>query len=797
MEINNIPPSMARTPQWICWKLESKQEGARPTKIPKSPKNGYTCSKTDETEYVTLKEALIGRERHELDGIGFVFANGFVAIDLDDCFDEEGSLTPTAQNIVDHFPNVYWEYSPSGNGLHGFMRGEKPNDRTKNTAERIEVYSGLNYVTVTGDIVPEMGTEATEAQAELDWLFDMYLPPMVQAKHSTEVDHGDMSPSEWLTTALTRDNRLNDLYNDTSHEDDESAHDMALATKLAYWLNRDHDAIEEAFLKSPWVSSKSRDHAKKLQRKDYLPQTISKAINMCSTTAAEKDKSYKERAFRFLSPVPQADGTETFPLEDYTDLGNALCMAKAFGDMLCYTSAWGWCVWNGQVWETDVEWAAMNCARDMVTAMMKHAKDWKNRVYALLEAEEIDPTSDVGKARLLPSNELYKHAVKSQSERSMSAMLKLNKSFMVASADQFDANPWLLNTQDGVVDLKTGELNAHDAKYRMTRITDYGVSDEKAPMFNAFLHKIFCDDDDLIRYVQMQLGTSLVGKVYSENLIIANGTGSNGKSTLFNTMLGLLGNYGTAINPELLMSGRTETQQVGAAMLAGKRLGIAQETEEGEHFRSSQIKRLVSTDSFVAKKLYKDPHEVKPTHTLILSTNFLPRINSTDKGTWRRITVVPFNAELKDKEVITDYHSVLLEHEGNAILKWAIDGAVAFSKNGCSMIQKPQAVEDASKDYRENEDWLAWFLADCTYEIDDKEAYVSHTDLYNTYMSWTRTNGEFQRKSKEFGKALQMCGLSGKQKHYDKNLGRAIKVWYGIALVNGGSHLSLVKKESA
>jgi len=120
-----------------------------------------------------------------------------------------------------------------------------------------------------------------------------------------------------------------------------------------------------------------------------------------------------------------------------------------------------------------------------------------------------------------------------------------------------------------------------------------------------------------------------------------------GKSTLFNTFQYLLGDYATAIDPDLLMSSKANEQQVGMAMLQDKRFAVAQETEEGQRLRSSMLKRLVSTDTMVAKKLYHDPRQFTPVHTLVLSTNHLPKVSSTDLGTWRRIIVLPFEATIK------------------------------------------------------------------------------------------------------------------------------------------------------
>ena len=783
-EYRSIPPAMAAIPQWLCYRLIDTGKG-RLSKPPVSPRTGQICAKNDEHEFATLRDALVGVEMHDLAGVGFVFSGDFVAIDLDDCFSEDGRLSPVAQDVFDHFSRTYWEYSPSGNGLHGFMRGTKPNDRTKDVINKIEVYSGYNFVTVTGDHVEGTGSDALDMQDELAWLYDEYLPPtLAQNTAPIVVEHGERTPEEWLRLGLSVDEKLTSLYNQTTHAGDESSIDFSLLSKLAYWLNRDEKAMSEAFVQSPWVKSKDRAHAKKMEREDYLRISVAKAARLCNITAWETNRQYETKAMRFFTLAPQDDGTDKFVLDNYTDLGNAEAMAKIYGDVLCYTPEWGWCFFNGIRWETDVSHRAMEAAREIAHALMTSAENWLEKVTAQLEADEVEPSSDEGKRRLKAPFDLYKHALKSQSEHGITAMVNLNRAYMMMPASSFNADPWLLNVPSGVVDLKSGELMPHDAKYRLTTMTTVSPETGDKPMFDAFLNRVFCQDEDLIRFVQVALGSALVGKVYTENLIIASGNGANGKSTLFNTMESILGDYATSINPDLLMSSKASERQVGMAMLEDKRFAVAQETEEGQRLKSSSLKQLVSTDTIVAKRLYKDPHEFVPTHTLVLSTNHLPKVSSTDVGTWRRILVLPFNATFTPDEIITDFASLLIEREGGQILQWAVGGAIAFWEMGCNIVTKPQAVIEASQEYREAEDWLANFLNECCSVVNQKDSdtFVRHNDLYMRYQHYAKECNEYVRSSNAFARALQGGGWQCKAKWYDPERKSTVKIWYGLAL---------------
>lgn len=794
----NIPKGLAERPIWLAFRLEDRG-GGRLSKPPVSPRTGRVCAKTDESEHVTLTEALVGAEHYDLDGVGVVLPEGIVCIDLDSAFTDEGVLREVAQDVYDHFPNAVWEYSPSGEGLHGYMYGAKPNKRTKDSINGIEVYEQPAFLTVTGDLVEGSATEMVDCQDELEWLYDKYLPPLVTPDAVVVVEHGDLSPEEWLSKGLSNDEKLRTLYNNTDHSGDESSADFALLSKLAYWLNGDAEAMREAFLASPWAKTKDASHTRKLKRVDYFDVSIEKAAAMTSASAYRASKAYQTRTTRFFTLTQGEDGEDEFSFEDYTDLGNSKAMLACFSDVLCYTPEWGWCFYDGTRWETDVSYRAMEAARDIANTLMDNAKAWLERTKEKCEREGLETSSDEYKARMAAPMALYKHAMKSQSEHGITAMVGLNKAFMVAKASQFDADPWLLNTPKGVVDLKSGELMPHDAQYRMTSMTSTAPDTMDTPMFDAFLNRIFMGDSELIEFMQVVVGSALVGKVYSENLIIANGTGANGKSTLFNTIHYLLGDYATAINPDLLMSWKASDQQVGAAMLVNKRFAVAQETEEGQRFSSSMLKRLVSTDTMVVKRLYKDPFETAPTHTLVLSTNHLPKVSSTDTGTWRRIVVVPFNATIPAEEMITDFHSLLMEREGAGILQWAVDGAVAFAKNGCMMPEKPKAVIEASSEYRTSEDWVAAFTTECCVEA-DAAAVLKHNDIYRVYRHWAKENGEFVRSSTAFGKALTSAGWHGKQKWFDAEKNTTTKVWFGWSLVDGGRTFNLVqgdKKERA
>lgn len=802
LDVSTFPREMCSVPLWLNYKLVDRGDG-KFGKPPVSPITGEICSKTDEGKYVDFDRALLGMEMHDLDGVGFVFMHGFVAIDLDNCFDDDGNLTEFAADIFDHFSATYAEFSPSGNGIHIFCQGEKPNNRTR--IDGLEVYSGQNFVTVTGNRIPESGDQVLHMQDQLNWLFDKYLPvteaPVVVKPEVISVDHGDKTPMEWLEHGLAHDDKFNRLYTDTAHIDDESGHDLSLLLKLMFWLNKDINEVEEAFYGSPWVQSKDIAHQNKIiKRGDYIERSMDKAYAMTATTAVEQDNKFRNLAEIKLRIAHTADGEVVIPLADFTDVGNAKAFVEMYSHDLAYTQEWGWCHYDGVSWEVGQPYRARQCAVEFGDSVMYIAKETQEYYVNKCREMNLNPSSKEGREVMAPAVALMKHATRTQSAAGIRSMLEIAEGMMLKPSSAFDSNPWELNTPNVVVDLRTGETYPPTWNHYNTKVTglSYDPNVECSGMWDDFLNTIFCGDRALIDYVQVYLGAACVGKVYEENLLIANGGGSNGKSTLFGLLYSVLGDYAMSVNPDILLGKPSNEQQIAAAELKGKRLCIAQETESGQKMSSAKLKRLVSTDNIVARKIYHDPMEFTPTHSLVLSTNHLPEIEDGDKGTWRRITVIPFNATIEGDAIITNFKDVLMDQDGTYIMKWLVQGAMKFYENGCTYGKKPYACLEASNDYKRSQrDSIDVFVEDCVQTIgfnpNFSGVWSKPDEVYGRYVKWCTENGITKPASKiALSKSLQERGMKV-EKRYRKGLG-TIRIWRDIVLYNeDGSERLIVK----
>ena len=464
-----------------------------------------------------------------------------------------------------------------------------------------------------------------------------------------------------------------------------------------------------------------------------------------------------------MSPPPEEKPSSLKP-PDYSDAGNSALFSSLHANDMIFVDALGWLWWNGSNWERD-DHKALTYALDLSGRMLKEAisRNYAAHMEFAKAKARYDETGspedgDAVKAaedEKKKAAEFLKHAQALRSAPRLRNMLDLSKPAFVMRADKLDANPLEINTPSGIVDLMTGQLRPCDPRAFCTKITRVAPGKQGREMWSEFLDTITGGDGSLRGFLQMVAGMALVGKVFHEGIIIAYGGGRNGKSTFFNALQAILGDYAGTIDVKTLT---TDRQNKGAALatLRGKRLVVTGELEEYQRLSTATLKQLASTDKLTIEEKYRSPETVSQTHTLVLFTNFLPRVGSTDSGTWRRLTVVPFTTTIPEGSGIQNYAEVLVEKSGGAILAWAIEGAVNFARNGFKL-DLPDVVAEITEEYRQREDWLTNFIDErCVREPDAKERARA---LYMEYKEWAQGTGEFVRRECDFSAAMDKAGF--------------------------------------
>jgi len=309
---------------WVAWGIKGKS-----LKCPYNPAGSKAIpAKADDPKtWGSYEQAVKRVETGRAQGIGFELGDSpYMGIDLDTVRNPEtGEVADYAQEIIDTLSS-YTEISPSGYGFHIIVKADitldrnkaklPPNDiarfdeNGKQKSPEIEIYTTKRYFTMTGECVgaKEISVDSAGTQA----VYDKYLKPATQitAPPVMVMRESAKTPNDWLQLGLAKDKKLYSLYNGARPNGNESSDDLALISKLAYWLNGDEDTILEAFLESPYYTGKSAKHEKKCEREDYLPRTIETALIGLSSTAEqdnaqfEDKQSHKKEAVAWKPPIP-------------------------------------------------------------------------------------------------------------------------------------------------------------------------------------------------------------------------------------------------------------------------------------------------------------------------------------------------------------------------------------------------------------------------------------------------------------------------------------------------------------
>lgn len=461
--------------------------------------------------------------------------------------------------------------------------------------------------------------------------------------------------------------------------------------------------------------------------------------------------------------------------EHFTDVDEAAMLCAVYNSVLRYSDATGWLFYNGKVW-TAGEQLAHKCMHDLTERQLEAlADEYAAAQEALRQATDaytnaqFDPSVPKPELKRLKEGmqtaaatantieKKEKFYLKCRSNNTIKNVLTEGQTFLWIDVAELDKDGLLLNTPAGTVDLRTGEMRPHDPLNFCTKITNVAPDQNGAGLFRDFLAGITSGDADTQRYLQEAAGMFLVGAVYLEKLTIAHGEGGNGKSTFFNLLVRVMGTYAGYIASDVLIASR-RNKAPEYAELRGKRLVVAGETEEGVRLDTATVKHLCSTDPIRAEAKYCAPFDFIPTHSIVLYTNHLPKVGTIDRGTWDRLVIVPFKARFRDtKGEIQNYAEYLFEHCGGAALAWMMEGAKRFIQNRFK-IELPAVVKAAIANYRNDNDWLNNFLADCC--LQDETLSEKSGELYQSYRNFCERTGEYTRSVPDFKAALSSAGFT-------------------------------------
>lgn len=442
-----------------------------------------------------------------------------------------------------------------------------------------------------------------------------------------------------------------------------------------------------------------------------------------------------------------------------TDLGNAERLVAQHGGDVHYAPGVGWLAWDGRRWRRDVDGAVMRFAKATVRSM-----------YAA--AAELDDSGERAA--------LTKWAIASESEPRLRAMVKLAETELAVLVEpaQLDADPWLFNAANGTIDLRSGELREHRRGDLLTRIAPAVYQpDARHELWDAFVETLTGGDGTLASFLQRAAGYSLTGHTVEDVLFFVHGPSATGKSTYLEAKRAALGDdYVMTADFETFLKRRGDSGiRNDVARLAGARLVISVEVDEGKELAEGLVKMLTGGDTVAARFLYRETFEFAPRFKLWLAANARPAVNPEDGAMWRRILQVPFTNVIPEAK--RDEHLKLrLRTDPEihaAVLAWAVTGCTDWQRTGLAV---PDRVRDYTQEYRRENDPLARWIADsCDLH---PAAWTSAADLRAAYKAWAEDNDEDPAAQNRLAAALRTHGCTNAKR--DRQRG-----WLGLRLTDG------------
>jgi putative DNA primase/helicase len=466
-----------------------------------------------------------------------------------------------------------------------------------------------------------------------------------------------------------------------------------------------------------------------------------------------------------------------------TDQANANRLVKAYGSRVLVAGG-RWYVWDGRVWRGD--------DADVYRYACRLSAIVKDEAKAVLAKAQAAVESDGGVGGRMRRAEgvaeaLEKWSVKCEGRGAIEAAVGLARKMLTVDAGLLDADPWLLNVANGVVDLRDGSLRAHRAEDLMTKLVpvDY-VPDARCEAWERALLEICGESGEsaesersggssggagaggagsagssggaggsrapVASFLQRWFGYCLTGHVREQVFVVHWGDGSNGKSTVMGLMAKTLGDYAGVAAPGLIASSdKSERHPTEIAALMGRRMVTAHETREGVQLREDFIKQATGDDRLSARFMREDFFDFAPTHKINLLTNHKPVVKGQDAGIWRRVMLVPYGvtfgtaeqvaqgraSRVKDMELA---EALSTEEALRGVLAWRVRGAVVWAEEG---LRPPGAVLDASARYQTEHDRVGLFVAECCEVVPGarEPLTLGMGGLYPSYKSWCAESG--------------------------------------------------------
>lgn len=407
-------------------------------------------------------------------------------------------------------------------------------------------------------------------------------------------------------------------------------------------------------------------------------------------------------------------------------------LAGAYVDRLLHVHGLGWHRWDGRRWAPDESGYARRAVLDVLRSAL---------------------SASIG------DKQLRGDVAKCESASGIDGVLTIASALVefAATVADLDADPYLLNTASGTLDMRTRSLRQHDPRDRITKVTTGAYDPQADPsVWGEFLAAVL-PDEAVREYLRRVLGQAIYGAVREHLFPVLIGTGANGKGTAYGALTYALGDYATIVNPDMLMA--SDRGGIGGPemmQLLGARLVVGSETEDGRRLDTATMKRLTGGDELTARHLYRPPVTWRPSHQFLYVTNSLPTVKGDDPAVWRRVRVVPFDVVVPESDRDPELPERLTLH-ADAILTWAVQGWFDYLDHGG--MHEPASVLRATDDYKAEGDDIGRFIDEACET--GPFATVPAGVLYAAWQSWAAKEGVEHLSAVMFAKEMDRRGFEG------------------------------------
>ncbi len=737
LEQNNIPEALRARPQWVCWRYRER-DGQR-TKVPIAPANGRNASATKPSDWSSFDDAITACGELDCDGVGFVFTgeDGYAGIDLDDCIDADGAISPEAQEIIDAFDS-YTEVSPSGRGVKIFIQGVKLGGAKCKTGDvagfkMLEVYDRDRFFCVTGRIVPGPSDQVEARQDALDDLCRRYLikGPQVSS-NDTRLGAGfTWSDEELIDRASSAANGAKFralMSGDTSgHHGDDSSADLALCNMLAFWAGRDEVRMDRIFRGSGLMRDKwDETHG----AQTYGQMTLRTAIEDCREVygSGASALSHDEAAAvpidpgtgkRILDPCRPLPTAQAFIEERFTREGRRILVCCG-GDLMA---------WHDNRYSSLEEGAVRSELHPWLTDSLQLSRNGKTLKPFSANKRAVDEVLD---------------AIRS-----------------VCFISESTASPSWLDPRPGDPDARElvvcRNMSLHLPTKRVIPATprlfarssldfDYDPNAPTPVRFKQLLYEMFGDDIEQVELLQEWYGYCLTPDTSLQKILLIVGPPRSGKGTLGKFMQALVG-HGNYAN--------TTTQSLAGNFGLQALMGTALAVITDARFHRDDVERITERLLSVSGE---DEISIERKHTsalttqlrtrFVILTNEMPHFKDASGAITSRflpiqLTLSHYGSE--DPELLS---KLLAEMPG--ILNWAIEGWHRLHAR--RRFVEPESGREMSTQMNQMASPVAAFIQDRC-EVNESLK-TPCRDLYSEWCDWCDSVGLTHGSAADFGKQV-------------------------------------------